>query len=312
MLISRHFLPILSSILLIQNVYSFPIKFTQQVDEIPTESNEQSIEENNAVDLHLFAQQLSTHLSFDHLELAYSQFSKKLSIHFQDLVQVTEEPVDLNDSVDLELLKGQLKGAVSSYVEDSLPSIWNSRASQVDKYSLTGYVENICREICPTTIVDATTLQDIKTTATTAPISQPEEELNTIDDDNNNTFDEFQHPHKSRVTVSHTCLETNSDRILSLIDQHVETRLIYIVNEIITNDLPPLFDTTQLHVRGILDHFERLLTNKTGSQFTLAVMNTASLGTSKEISDYLISSAHLNHGSESHSIRKFILPATLH
>jgi hypothetical protein len=113
MLINWHFLPILSSILLIQNVYSFPIKFNQQIDEIPSESNEQSIEENNAVDLHLFAQQLSTHLSFDHLELAYSQFSKKLSIHFQDLVQVTEEPVDLNDSVDLDLLKGQLKGAVS-------------------------------------------------------------------------------------------------------------------------------------------------------------------------------------------------------
>lgn len=197
-----------------------------------------------------------------------------------------------------------------AYVEDSFPSIWNSRATKIDKFSLTANIESICREICPITIVDATTLQDIKMTATPASIPQSEEDL--IDADNNDDFDESQHPHKSRVTVSRTCLEDNSDRIFSLMDQHVQDHLVYIVNDIITNDLPPLFDTTQLHVRGILDHFERLLSNKTGSQFTLSVMNTASLGTSKEISDYLVSAARLYHGSESHSIQKFILPSTLH
>jgi hypothetical protein len=69
---------------------------------------------NQQVDIHRFAQYFSTHLSFDHLELAYTQFSKKLSNHFQHLIRVSlpQQSQQVDDSVDLQILSGQLKGAV--------------------------------------------------------------------------------------------------------------------------------------------------------------------------------------------------------
>jgi CTP-dependent riboflavin kinase len=66
------------------------------------------------VDIHQYSQFFASHLSFDHLDGTVSTLSKRISQHFQSLVQVTTQPIGLNDDsfVDVDLLKGQLQGAV--------------------------------------------------------------------------------------------------------------------------------------------------------------------------------------------------------
>lgn len=66
------------------------------------------------IDIHKFSLQLSTHLLFDPIDTSLSSISKRISLHFQNLVQVTTETFDMNNDfvVDVELLKGQLQGAV--------------------------------------------------------------------------------------------------------------------------------------------------------------------------------------------------------
>lgn len=74
----------------------------------------QRIPENYPVDIHSFSSIFSTHLLFDHIDGTLSSLSKYISIHFQNLVQVSAHAFDMNDGfvIDVELLKGQLQGAV--------------------------------------------------------------------------------------------------------------------------------------------------------------------------------------------------------
>lgn len=76
--------------------------------------NHRRITENYVVDIHAFSSVFSTHLLFDHLDGTFSSLSKNMSLHFQDLVQVSAQSFGINDGfvVDVELLKGQLQGAV--------------------------------------------------------------------------------------------------------------------------------------------------------------------------------------------------------
>ena len=80
---------------------------------LPTRQQQQ-LNTNFTVDLQQFSSHYSTHLHFDHLDNSLWTLSKRISLHFQDLVQVTTQKFDLNDVfvVDVELLKGQLQGAV--------------------------------------------------------------------------------------------------------------------------------------------------------------------------------------------------------
>ncbi len=70
--------------------------------------------EEYMIDVHKFSLQLSTHLLFNPIDTFLTSISKRISLHFQNLVQVTTETVDLNNDfvVDVDLLKGQLQGAV--------------------------------------------------------------------------------------------------------------------------------------------------------------------------------------------------------
>lgn len=70
--------------------------------------------DNYFVNIHSFSSIFATHLLFDHLDGTLSLLSKSISIHFQNLIQVSAQSFDLNDTftVDVELLKGQLQGAV--------------------------------------------------------------------------------------------------------------------------------------------------------------------------------------------------------
>ena len=80
-----------------------------------------------SVDVARYAQLLSTHLLFDHLDNAFYMLSKKISLQFRDSIQVnvnltpqSKQEIQIQDNdlsslsppVDVQILKGQLKGAV--------------------------------------------------------------------------------------------------------------------------------------------------------------------------------------------------------
>jgi hypothetical protein len=79
---------------------------------------QQQVEEQQTeyfVDLPTFSSLFSTHLLFDHIDGTLSILSKRISLSFQQLVQVTTQPFNINDDafiVDVDLLEGQLQGAV--------------------------------------------------------------------------------------------------------------------------------------------------------------------------------------------------------
>ncbi|KAI8083397.1 uncharacterized protein B0P05DRAFT_537134 [Gilbertella persicaria] len=167
------------------------------------------------VDMHQYSQLYSTHLIFDHLDSTLSNLSKRISQHFQNLIQVTMEPLSPKDDfvVDVDLLKGQLQGAVGSFVEDSLPSIWNTRAAVIDKNFLANHIGYVTTQYCS--------------------------------------------PHNDNYL--NTCVIGHSQEIIYQVDQYIQRQLKSIVRVIVTQDLPPLFQTTQSHVNGILAHFNHYI-----------------------------------------------------
>ncbi|KAI9470900.1 MAG: hypothetical protein EXX96DRAFT_586144 [Benjaminiella poitrasii] len=126
----------------------------------PTTFHEDNTKKIYHVDLHHMSQSFSSHLLFDHLDGIFSFLSRHISHHFQDLVQVTIQPSSASsDSVlDIDLLKGQLQGAVGSFIEDSLSAIWNKHAAVLDKSVLSNYIERVTLDVCSTTTTTSTYL----------------------------------------------------------------------------------------------------------------------------------------------------------
>jgi hypothetical protein len=165
-----------------------------------------------------------------------------------------------------------------AYIEDSLPSIWNTHAaSSIDRISLSNYIEQMSVQLC----LDPTLV-----------------------DFNINS----QHVHKSRTTVSSECLERNAEQMMTLVDEYIQNHLSSVVSRIVVDDIPPLLLTTKFHVKSIVDHFDRYT-----QQHVLFEMNNASLGNPQDIINSIIQVANLNHSIDSiHSLRKFTSSATIH
>lgn len=107
---------------LVSSVISKPTQYDYSSSRQPHVYMQQQIEKEPQfyfVDIHRFSTQFSAHLLFDHLDGSLSTLSKRISLHFQDLVQVSSPTLELNNTfvVDVDLLKGQLQGAVGCKFE---------------------------------------------------------------------------------------------------------------------------------------------------------------------------------------------------
>ncbi|KAF7730263.1 hypothetical protein EC973_002506 [Apophysomyces ossiformis] len=218
----------------------------------PLPGNDQYVvnDQEYEVDTSRFAQLLSTHLLFDHLETAFSLLSKNISLHFQDAIQVnvkSPESVDNgSSSVDVEILKGQLRGAVGSYIEDKLPSMWNEHASALDKSSLQGFIEYTVHQFCSNREQTSKQEAEIKEEEKEEEIEPQETEL----------------PYASAdrpITVPNVCLERNSVSFFALLRQYIATHIRHTLSDMMYDDLPVLFASTRDQVLGILEHFNRHL-----------------------------------------------------
>jgi hypothetical protein len=155
-----------------------------------------------------------------------------------------------------------------AFIEDSLPSIWNTRAAVIDKANLSNYINQLTLQHC----------------------GQP---------------------------ILNTCIEENSEQIISTIDHYIQNHLLSVIHVIVTEDLPPLFITTQNHVNGILIHFSYYLLNKqhinNTSHATNTILMNHSFENSQELISHLESAVNLYHHSlkDSSSLTKYTLLARL-
>lgn len=139
--------------------------------------------------------------------------------------------------------------------------------------------------------------------------------------------------HCHQQPVLNTCIETNSEQIISTIDHYIQSHLLSIIHVVVREDLPPLFITTQNHVNGILTHFSHyLLLSKNKQKPTTTINNNNSSTTtsqqqqqstpilmnhsfenSQELISHLESAVNLYHSSleDSSSLKKYTLLARL-
>lgn len=108
----------------------------------------------STVELHQFSLMFTNQLLFEHIDGSLNILSKHISNHFQDMI-IKSTTIHLNTHqeqntvLDIDLLKGQLQAAIASFVEDSLPNIWNKRsASLLEKTYLIDYVEQTTQYYC--------------------------------------------------------------------------------------------------------------------------------------------------------------------
>ncbi|EIE92508.1 hypothetical protein RO3G_17106 [Rhizopus delemar RA 99-880] len=101
------------------------------------------------VDLNRFTQLLSNHLLYEHIDKAYSQLSRKISLQFRNAIHVKVKKVPNSQKiivpVDVQILKRQLKGAVGSFIEDKLPSMLTTRH---DINNLQNQLDGLIYEYC--------------------------------------------------------------------------------------------------------------------------------------------------------------------
>lgn len=186
------------------------------------------------VDLNRFTQLLSAHIMSEHLDSAITALSKKLAGQIQDSIQlitnqqvffpniaIMEKVSPATDDVDVRLLKEQLQGAVGSYVQDQLPSLWYNHRSFValDSISLRSFMETTLLVHCP--IADE------------------------ID--------------SRGMIISHRCLQPLAAQFSATLDTYVKNNMQSALADIVQQDLPQLLAMTDNHVRAILNHFNTFL-----------------------------------------------------
>ncbi|KAI8337048.1 hypothetical protein BC941DRAFT_426533 [Chlamydoabsidia padenii] len=103
--------------------------FTSLVSTLPvlhpiTDDSSTLNETDFFVDLNRLTNILSAHIMTEHVDNAIMTLSKSLAAHIQSSVQLDTHASHNDEDVDIRLLKEQIQGAVGSYVQDQLPSMW--------------------------------------------------------------------------------------------------------------------------------------------------------------------------------------------
>ncbi|KAG2216985.1 hypothetical protein INT45_007670 [Circinella minor] len=217
-----------------------------------------------SVDVSRYAQLLSTHLLFDHLDNAFYMLSKKISLQFRNSIQVnvnltpqsqqeiqTQENdlSSLSSPVDVQILKGQLKGAVGSFIEDKFPVVWSRHAVALDRASLQSYIEHVVYKLCPEQQQEQEQEQEQQR-------QSEDQQKNSFNDNNDNDMSSTDNIPTS-TTVSNICLESHAQQFLSSIDRYLGNHVKRTMADIVSYELPILFDTTRIQVQDIVKHFNQ-------------------------------------------------------
>ncbi|OAD69189.1 hypothetical protein PHYBLDRAFT_66843 [Phycomyces blakesleeanus NRRL 1555(-)] len=239
-----------------------------------------------------FSQLLTSHLLFEHLENTYLLVSKKISLFFQDTIQLTAKlpeqlVINSSSSVDVQILKHQLRGAVAAYIEDRVPAMWNMHASALDKTSLQSFIEYTVIRLCQTK--DKYDQDEVITSSI-------------IDDDNDDQDDDFtqynkyleqqkqQEGHQTTdseivLTVSNVCLNANSGLLFSALEGYIGKHIRQAMSDMVSsNNLPHLYSATRAQVKGVLAHFNSYILVSSGVQLELTLSPQDALSISNDYS----------------------------
>ncbi|ORZ25280.1 hypothetical protein BCR42DRAFT_399797 [Absidia repens] len=214
----------------------------------PLEDHTDDIDESDFyVDLNRFSQLLSAHIMTEHLDSAVTTLSKKLAAQIQNSVQLIIRPYDStateqqpwnyqnnddDEDVDIRLLIEQLEGAVGSYIEDQLPTLWYRHPSfaALDSVSLRSFMEQTVLTHCPLVKLNGEPVTD----------------------------DELIQQQQHRY-ISHQCLQPFARTFSTSLDDFIKQNMQSTLVEIVRDDLPHLLIRTDNHLLAILNHFNTFL-----------------------------------------------------
>ncbi|KAI9337076.1 hypothetical protein BD770DRAFT_331917 [Pilaira anomala] len=233
------------------------------------------------VDINRFTQLLSNHLLFDHLDKAYMQLSRKISLQFRNAIQVKVKKMKSSSitstidkqtvvipPVDVQILKRQLKGAVGSFVEDKLPAILSNRYNST---ILQTQLDHLLYQYCP---------DEIRL------MKQQQEGV-----------------------VSQQCLLDNLESFLLEIQRYTSLEFESTLNQINQSDLPRLFEKTRAQIAGILIHFNRHTMDNNYHRLELNIKSNKTRHhdwiTAEMIQDFIETVNH-NEKEEETNIRHFL------
>ena len=98
--------------------------------------------------------------------------------------------------------------------------------------------------------------------------------------------------------IPNTCIDDHAQHIVSEIDTFLQSHILNMIQVIVREDLPPLFQTTQSHVNGILEHFGHYLEKNTSTKATAGpIVMYHTLENIDDLIIYLQSTVKLYHSS---------------
>ncbi|KAI8088945.1 uncharacterized protein BX664DRAFT_263698 [Halteromyces radiatus] len=109
-------------------------------------------------DVHLdqLIQHITTHWKFDHLDSIQSQSYKHIASQVQQHVRITinqrNQQININPSMDVDILMAQIFGAIQSDTQGKLPLEWDRFGDQLGKPALETYLRTIVLQQCGSTM----------------------------------------------------------------------------------------------------------------------------------------------------------------
>ncbi|OBZ85000.1 hypothetical protein A0J61_06945 [Choanephora cucurbitarum] len=186
-----------------------------------------------------FAQLLSTHWQFDHLDALKSGTYKVISEEFQKHIRVSiEEPSTQSrqkafgvttaavwDMMDLEILHAQIYGAIQAHTEGSLHIEWDKLADKLGQPAFDSFIRDVTSRYCST--------QD--------------------------------------GLLSSACLVENATKLSVELDAYVQHHLVKIFTALDQEVLPRMLNNTSRDLLDVLKYFNRLFSSGDRQQLYLQV-----------------------------------------
>ncbi|KAL0080638.1 hypothetical protein J3Q64DRAFT_1705409 [Phycomyces blakesleeanus] len=263
------------------------------------------------VNVDQFAQLVSTHLQFDHLDSIVSATYKEIASQFQHHIEITTQSTDPSslkpirtirlssiendqyafqqpaassgpDVMDLEILKAQMFGAIQAHTEGDLPVAWDRLADKLGRPALESFVRQLISSHCGT-----------------ANINHPKRQ----------SF--------SDLVVLSECLAQNSVLLSSRLDQYISDNLLDIFEALDSKVLPDMLSHTTRDLKDVLDYFNTAFLQDDDQELVLQVkpwvkgaLNNSNQPTS--LTDRLMAlNVYPTNGEEDHPIVIFSHYASL-
>ncbi|KAI9007980.1 hypothetical protein CLU79DRAFT_777371 [Phycomyces nitens] len=203
------------------------------------------------VNVDRFAQLVSTHLQFDHLDSIVSATYKEIAVQFQHHIQITTQPTDPSqeplpiilssnqhtfqqpsgpDVMDLEILKAQMFGAIQAHTEGDLPVAWDRLADRLGRPALESFVRHLILSHCATDLIQ-----------------------------------------ESDQVVPSECLAENAVLLSSNLDQYISSNLFDIFEALDSRVLPDMLSHTTRDLKDVLDYFNTAFLQNDDQKLVLQV-----------------------------------------